>query len=81
MVCMVQCACGLSWQSWRRGSPAAHPVLAGTSSAHLHSPLCRACVAVPDANLDRSLCSQADQVLNSLLEFRPEEWGLPAFKS
>ncbi|GAB4813072.1 hypothetical protein N2152v2_000118 [Parachlorella kessleri] len=37
------------------------------------------CVAVPDPNLDKPLSEDADQVLGSLLEFRPEEWGLPPF--
>ena len=36
-------------------------------------------MAVPDANLDTALSRDADQVLGSLLEFRPEEWGLPPF--
>lgn len=34
---------------------------------------------VPDPNLDPALCGQADQVLRSLEDFRPEQWGLPPF--
>lgn len=34
---------------------------------------------VPDPNLDRSLCGGADQLLDSLEQFRPEQWGLPPF--
>ena len=34
---------------------------------------------VPDPNLDKALHAGADQVLESLLQFRPEEWGLPPF--
>lgn len=37
------------------------------------------CVMVPDPNLDPALCQEADQVLRSLEEFRPEQWGLPPF--
>lgn len=39
----------------------------------------RRCVMVPDPNLDKALHAGADQVLESLLQFRPEEWGLPPF--
>ena len=46
--------------------------------ARLH-PACRQCVMVPDPNLDPALCQEADQVLRSLEEFRPEQWGLPPF--
>ncbi len=38
-----------------------------------------AVVAVPDPNMDRSRYEGCDEVLDSLLEFRPERWGLPAF--
>mgnify|MGYP006889206159 FL=1 len=34
---------------------------------------------VPDPNLNRSLCTAADQVLNSLMEFEPSHWGIPGF--
>lgn len=34
---------------------------------------------VPDPNLDRSLTTEADLVLNSLSDFEPEMWGLPPF--
>ena len=34
---------------------------------------------VPDSKLDPSLCREADQVLPSLLQFDPRQWGLPAF--
>lgn len=38
---------------------------------------------VPDPNLDAKLVANggADQVLASLEEFRPEQWGLPPFPS
>ncbi|MGF1491061.1 MAG: HAD-IA family hydrolase [Microcoleaceae cyanobacterium] len=34
-------------------------------------------VAVPDADADRQLYGDADQVLDSLKQFKPEQWGLP----
>ena len=34
---------------------------------------------VPDPNLDKAATATADAVLGSLEDFRPEEWGLPAF--
>ncbi|KAM6579464.1 hypothetical protein CsatA_003238 [Cannabis sativa] len=37
-------------------------------------------VMVPDARLDSSLYGPADQILNSLLDFNPSEWGLPPFE-
>ncbi|KAK7388513.1 hypothetical protein VNO78_23331 [Psophocarpus tetragonolobus] len=37
-------------------------------------------VMVPDPRLDKSFLDAADQVLNSLLDFNPSEWGLPAFE-
>ncbi|AQK41145.1 (DL)-glycerol-3-phosphatase 1, mitochondrial [Zea mays] len=37
-------------------------------------------VMVPDPRLDVSYHKGADQVLSSLLDFKPAEWGLPAFK-
>ena len=37
------------------------------------------CVMVPDEQLDPANCTQADEVLTSLLEFKPEKWGLPPF--
>ncbi|KAL4185492.1 hypothetical protein AMTRI_Chr10g230940 [Amborella trichopoda] len=37
-------------------------------------------VMVPDPNLDTSLYKGADQVLTSLLEFKPSDWGLPPFR-
>jgi HAD superfamily hydrolase (TIGR01509 family) len=40
-----------------------------------------AVVIVPDPHIDRTLFSKADQVLNSLDEFRPGEWGLPPRES
>ena len=36
-----------------------------------------AVVAIPDPQMDRSFYRQADQVLNSLIEFDPSTWGLP----
>lgn len=35
---------------------------------------------VPDPRLDKSFHDAADQVLNSLLDFNPGEWGLPPFE-
>ncbi|TKY54572.1 (DL)-glycerol-3-phosphatase 2 [Spatholobus suberectus] len=37
-------------------------------------------VMVPDPRLDKSFHDTADQVLNSLLDFNPSEWGLPPFE-
>ncbi|CAM8937201.1 unnamed protein product [Rhodiola kirilowii] len=37
-------------------------------------------VMVPDPNLDSSYHEAADQVLSSLLKFKPSEWGLPEFE-
>ena len=37
-----------------------------------------AIVVVPDPNMDRSVYEKADQILDSLTQFRPEHWGLPA---
>ncbi len=39
-----------------------------------------AVVMVPDPDLPRSLFSDADAVLESLLQFEPEAWGLPAYE-
>ncbi|XP_073278899.1 (DL)-glycerol-3-phosphatase 2-like [Primulina huaijiensis] len=36
-------------------------------------------VMVPDPRLDSSFHETADQVLSSLLDFNPGDWGLPAF--
>ncbi|KAJ7543780.1 hypothetical protein O6H91_09G052400 [Diphasiastrum complanatum] len=36
-------------------------------------------VMVPDENLDKTLCKRADQVLSSLLDFKPSDWGLRPF--
>ncbi|KAK3123088.1 hypothetical protein QOZ80_8AG0623640 [Eleusine coracana subsp. coracana] len=37
-------------------------------------------VMVPDPRLDVSYHKEADQVLGSLLDFKPSEWGLPPFE-
>lgn len=37
-------------------------------------------VLVPDPRLDVSYHKEADQVLSSLLDFKPSEWGLPPFE-
>lgn len=37
------------------------------------------CVMVPDPQITPELRSEATLVLNSLLEFKPEEFGLPPF--
>ena len=36
-------------------------------------------IAVPDPDMDKKLFIKADLVLNSLAEFKPELWQLPAF--
>ena len=36
-------------------------------------------VAVPDPQMDPALSQEADQILASLAEFRPEQWHLPEF--
>ncbi|GFY80690.1 haloacid dehalogenase-like hydrolase (HAD) superfamily protein [Actinidia rufa] len=41
---------------------------------------CRSVVMVPDPRLDSSFHGAADQVLGSLLNFNPSEWGLPPFE-
>jgi pseudouridine-5'-monophosphatase len=38
-------------------------------------------VAVPAPDMDQQLYLEADQVLNSLAEFQPQNWGLPPFIS
>ncbi|PHT70213.1 hypothetical protein T459_25317 [Capsicum annuum] len=38
-------------------------------------------VMVPDARLDSSYHQVADQVLSSLFEFSPADWGLPRFEN
>ncbi|KAM3287786.1 (DL)-glycerol-3-phosphatase 2 isoform X1 [Capsicum chacoense] len=42
---------------------------------------CRSVVMVPDARLDSSYYQVADQVLSSLFEFSPADWGLPRFEN
>ncbi|ESR66613.1 (DL)-glycerol-3-phosphatase 2 [Citrus sinensis] len=37
-------------------------------------------VMVPDPRLDSSYHSNADQLLSSLLDFNPKDWGLPPFE-
>ncbi|KAJ0266869.1 (DL)-glycerol-3-phosphatase 2 [Hirschfeldia incana] len=37
-------------------------------------------VMVPDPRLDISHQDVADQIMTSLLDFKPEEWGLPPFE-
>lgn len=37
-------------------------------------------VAVPDRLVDPACYGEADQVLSSLVDFLPEEWGLPPFE-
>ncbi|MDX1605871.1 MAG: HAD-IA family hydrolase [Candidatus Competibacterales bacterium] len=36
-----------------------------------------AVVVVPDFNMDRTVYAEADEILDSLIGFRPEHWGLP----
>jgi pseudouridine-5'-monophosphatase len=36
-------------------------------------------VAIPDAHVDRELVSGASQILYSMAQFRPQDFGLPAF--
>lgn len=36
-------------------------------------------IAIPDPIFDPNLFVEADQVLNSLLDFQPQAWNLPAF--
>ncbi len=38
-----------------------------------------AAIAVPDPNLDHRVFPGAAQILNSLMEFDPGQWGLPAY--
>lgn len=36
-------------------------------------------IMVPDARMDPELTKEATQVLKSLADFQPEQFGLPAF--
>ena len=38
-------------------------------------------VAIPDPVFDKKLFSQANQVLNSMIDFEPQTWNLPGFIS
>ncbi|MEL7035916.1 MAG: HAD-IA family hydrolase [Cyanobacteria bacterium J06592_8] len=38
-------------------------------------------VAVPAADMDKQLYAEADQILNSLSEFQPQQWQLPGFEA
>jgi hypothetical protein len=40
----------------------------------------RSVVMVPDPRLDASYHKGADQVLGTLLDFKPSEWDLPPFE-
>jgi hypothetical protein len=40
----------------------------------------RSAVMVPDPRLDSSYHDAADQILSSLLDFNPSDWGLPPFE-
>lgn len=52
---------------------------ASGSSFYLY-PLCRSVVMVSDAGPDASNFKEANQVLSSLLDFKPSQWGLPPIK-
>ena len=39
------------------------------------------CVMIPHPKLNRDLCQDADQVVDSLETFDPMEWGLPPITS
>jgi pseudouridine-5'-monophosphatase len=36
-------------------------------------------VMVPDSNIPKFHCEHATQVIDSLLDFKPEDFGLPPF--
>ena len=38
-------------------------------------------IAIPDLNMDKSLYHNASEILNSMEEFIPENWGLPKYDS
>ncbi len=40
---------------------------------------CRSVVMVPDPKMSKADTAAADEVLDSLKAFRPEQWGLPPF--
>ena len=39
-----------------------------------------AITAIPDSNMGYDLYPEADAILNSMKDFRPETWGLPPFR-
>ena len=39
-----------------------------------------AVIAIPDSNMGHDLYPEADAILNSMEDFRPETWGLPPFR-
>lgn len=40
---------------------------------------CRSVIMIPDENLDPSLHQGANEVLKSMEDFQPQDWGLPPF--
>lgn len=50
---------------------------AGVAAAHAAG---MRVICVPDPNIEAALFPPADQVLPSLLAFRPEDWGLPPLR-
>ena len=65
----------------RLGTVPKHCLVFEDSVAGMHSALAAgmSVVVVPDRNLDQQLYQNADQILNSLEEFDPQLWQLPAY--
>jgi hypothetical protein len=40
---------------------------------------CRSAIMVPDPKLEVAEIALADEVVQTLEDFRPERWGLPAY--
>jgi len=50
------------------------------TSLYILMSIYRNVVMVPDPRLDISHQDVADQIITSLVDFKPEEWGLPPFE-
>ena len=39
-----------------------------------------AVIAIPDSNMGHDLYPEADAILNAMVDFCPDTWGLPPFR-